>query len=301
MRFTVRRPPSGEVSPCCHRPSGGDVACSIDVGVAPSGSAGLALEDRLALAVPRCDMPARGATLRRVRSRNLLDPAQSLVLQTRDKLAPATSADRAVEPAFLGNSVPGCSAVPRAERVIARTSRASTLITSKRRARSVVVFSTQSLRRSRSRAFSLAIARFVFRGGWSPAWRGPVAAAAPSTASTHPGQTGCVQQFAGGQRSRHGNAAVDAHHAAVARTGDRVGDVGERDMPAASPITGDPVGLDTRWHRPRQAKPHPADLGHPHPTEAAVQPLDVMRFHRRPAETLRAHRLCATSGGGACR
>jgi hypothetical protein len=49
LRFTVRRPPAGEVSPCGHRPSAGDVACSVVVGVAPSGSAGFALEDRLAL------------------------------------------------------------------------------------------------------------------------------------------------------------------------------------------------------------------------------------------------------------
>src|SRR5829696_340895 len=48
LRFTVRRPPNGEVSPCSHCPSGGDVACSVHVGVAPTGSAGFALEDRLA-------------------------------------------------------------------------------------------------------------------------------------------------------------------------------------------------------------------------------------------------------------
>src|SRR5258708_27223688 len=91
LRFTVRRPPTGEVSPCCHRPSGGDVARSIDVGVAPTSIAGLALEHRLTLAIPGCDVPTRGAALRRVRSRDLLNPAESLVLQTRDKLTPATS------------------------------------------------------------------------------------------------------------------------------------------------------------------------------------------------------------------
>jgi hypothetical protein len=84
LRFTVRRPSIGEVSPCGHRPSGGDVACSVDVGVAPPGRAGFALEDRSALAVSECDAPARGASLRRVRSRDLLDPAESLVLQARD-------------------------------------------------------------------------------------------------------------------------------------------------------------------------------------------------------------------------
>ena len=161
MRFTVRRPPIGEVSPCCHRPSGGDVACGVDVGVAPAGSAGLALEDRLALAVFGSDVPARGASLRRIRGRDLLDPTISLVLQTRGEQSPAAAPDGPVQSAFLSNATPGFSTVPRALRVIARTSRASILIVSNRRARSVVAFSTQSLRRSTSRAFSFAIARFV--------------------------------------------------------------------------------------------------------------------------------------------
>src|SRR4029077_14538640 len=86
--------------------SGGDVACSVDVGVAPACNAGLALEDRLALAVSGCDVPAGGATLRRVSSRDLFDPAESLVPQTCDQLAPATSSDRAVEPTFLSDSRP---------------------------------------------------------------------------------------------------------------------------------------------------------------------------------------------------
>src|SRR5215208_6599644 len=34
LRFTVHRPASAEVSPCCHRPSGGYVASSVHVGVA---------------------------------------------------------------------------------------------------------------------------------------------------------------------------------------------------------------------------------------------------------------------------
>ena len=56
--------------------------------------------------------------------------------------------------------------------------------------------------------------------------------------------------------------------------------MGERDMPTAGPIAGNPVGLDTLGHRARQAKPQPAHLGHPHPPKAAVQPHNVMRFHR---------------------
>ena len=87
-----------------------------------------------------------------------------------------------------------------------------------------------------------------------------------------------MQQFAGRQRSRHDNTTVNADHAAITRTGNRAGDMRERHMPAACPITGNPVRLDTLGHRPRKAKPHPPDLGHPDPTKAAVKPLDMMRF-----------------------
>ena len=107
MRFTVRRPPIGEVSPCGHRPSGGDVACGVDVGVAPASSAGFALENRLALTVPGSDVPARGASLRRKRGRDLLDPTVSLVLQTRGEQPPTAAADRPVQPTFLSNAHTG--------------------------------------------------------------------------------------------------------------------------------------------------------------------------------------------------
>jgi hypothetical protein len=80
LRFTVRRPASAEVSPCCHRPSGGDGVCSVHVGVGRTRVACLALEDRLALTVFQRDMPAGGASLRRV-SRHLGN-----VTATTDKL-----------------------------------------------------------------------------------------------------------------------------------------------------------------------------------------------------------------------
>src|SRR5277367_6689040 len=81
LRFTVRRPASAEVSPCCHRPSGGDVACGVHVCVARPRAAGDALENRLALAVFGCDVPTVGASLRRIRRRDDFDPPQALVLQ----------------------------------------------------------------------------------------------------------------------------------------------------------------------------------------------------------------------------
>lgn len=95
LRFTVHRPASAEVSPCCHRPSGGDIACSVYVGVARTCGAGLAVEYRLALAVSGSDVPARRATLRRECGRDLLDPTVSFVLQPRGEQTPTAAADSA--------------------------------------------------------------------------------------------------------------------------------------------------------------------------------------------------------------
>ena len=279
MRFTVRRPPIGEVSPCSHRPSGGDVACSVHVGVAPRGSAGLALEDRLALAVPGCDVPARGASLRRVRSWDLFDPAQSLVLQTSGELAPPASSDRAVEPPFLGDSYAG---------VLDGASRGAGHRPHVKRLDPDHVEPPREV----GGGFLDPVLTTVRLAGFQPGDRpfrllAPVRAAVGSGEALlqhlqplrlTPGQTGHVQRFAGRQRRRHDNTAVNANHTAIARAGDGIGDVRERDMPTTRPITSHPVGPDTCWQRPRQAKPHPPDLGHPHPTEAAIQPLDVMRF-----------------------
>ena len=246
MRFTVRRPPIGEVSPCGHRPSGGDVACGVDVGVAPASSAGFALENRLALAVPGGDVPAGGASLRRVRGRDLLDPTVSLVLQTRGEKPPTAAADRPVEPTFLSNAH---------TRLLHRSPRRAG------HRPHVKGLDPDHLEPSRnvSRGLLHPVLTSIFLAGFQLRDRhfasdAPVRATlGPSEPllqhlqplSLTPTQARGVQQFTGRQRRRHGNTAVNADHAAVTRTADRVGDVGERDMPAAGPITGNPIGLDT--------------------------------------------------------
>ena len=287
MRFTVRRPASAEVSPCCHRPSGGDVACSVHVGVARARDAGFALENRLALTVFERDVPAGGASLRRVGGRDLLDPTVSFVLQTRRKQTPSASADATIQPAFLCH--------PR----------------------------TRPLRRSPSRAGHRSYVkgfdadRVEAPGDVSGGFLDPVLAAvgvprfqlcdrqlrarspvgAPLGAGEAllqyldpprltRGEVGCVQQFTGRQGRRHGNATVDTHHAAVTGARDGTGDVRERDKPAPGPIPGDPVGLHTIGNRAREAEAHPADLGHPDPTESAVETLNLMRFDRNLSEPL---------------
>ena len=279
MRFTVRRPPSGEVSPCSHRPPGGDVACSVDVGVAPSGRACFALEDRLTLAVSGRDVPACGASLRRVRGRDLLDPAGSLVLQASDQLAPTTSADRAVKPAFLSDSdtrslnsaARGTGHRPDVEvldpdHVDPPCQIGGGLL------HPVLAPIPLAGFQFRDRLF-----RLLAAVGAAPAPREPLLRHFQPFRLTR-AKAGGVQQFAGRQRGRHHNTAVDTDHAAVPWADDRIGDVREGDMPAAGPITCNPVRFDAFGYRSRQAKPHPSDLRHPYPRESAVQPFDVTRF-----------------------
>ncbi len=220
MRFTVRRPPNGEVSPCGHRPSGGDVACSVHISVAPTRGAGFALENRLALAVPGCDVPACGASLRRVRGRDLLDPTVSLVLQTRGEKPPAAPADRPVQPTFLSNALTGL--LHRSPRGTGHRSH-------------VKCFDPDRVEAARNISggflgpvlapVGLTGVQFRDRPFCS---RSPVRATlGPSEPllqhlqplSLTPTQARGVQQFTGRQRRRHGNTAVDAHHAAITRPG----------------------------------------------------------------------------------
>jgi hypothetical protein len=281
LRFTVRRPASAEVSPCCHRPSGGDVACSVHVGVARPGGAGFALENRLALAVSGSDVPARRASLRRVRGRDLLDPTESFVPQTCSQKPPTTAVDSPVGTALLSN--------PHTRLLHGSARRAG--------------------HRAHVKGFDadcVEAPRNIRRGLFDPVLTSvsltcpqlcdrQLGASSPVGAALGAGQallqhlqplrlprskTGCVQQLPGRQCRRHRNTTVDTHHAALTRASDRIRRVDERDVPAAGPVAGDPVGLHSVRDRTRQAKPHPADLRHPHPTEPAVQTPDVMGFHR---------------------
>ena len=188
LRFTVRRPASAEVSPCCHRPSGGDVACSVHVGVARPCVAGFALENRLALAVSGCDVPARRASLRRVCSRDLLDPTVSLVLQTRGEQTPSASAEyHGSDHAFVRPAGRAARRFP-AQSASLRARRGLRCGSCRSAARcpcwpfrpSPCAGLSPAPSASRSPASCELAAR-------SRAWRGPASAAAPSTAWLHRG------------------------------------------------------------------------------------------------------------------
>ena len=78
---------------------GGDVACGVEVGVAPASSAGIALEGRLGLTVPGCDVPA-AEYVATCTGRDLRDPAVSLMLQTLGEKPTTAALNGGVSPLF---------------------------------------------------------------------------------------------------------------------------------------------------------------------------------------------------------
>ena len=261
MRFTVRRPPCGEVSLCWYRPSGGDVAGSVHVGVARPRFAGDARKDRLALAVLGRDVPACGASLRRVRSRDPFESARGLVVESGNQHAPPLTTDFTVQAPFLGD--PNAGSVTRAPCGAGHRPH-------------IEVFHANGVKAAgqiggglfHPVASPVGFAGFEFGDrqlGAPSAVGAGLGSRETLLQATQPDLfTGCqargVQQFPGGQCRRHRHTTVDAHDTAVARTGDRVRDVGERDMPAACTIPRDAIGPDTLRHRPGAAESDPSDL-----------------------------------------
>jgi hypothetical protein len=276
LRFTVHRPPCGEVSLCWYRPSGGDVAGCVDVGVARPRFAGNAGEDRLALAVFGCDVPAGGALLRRVRGRNAFESSRGLMVESADQPAPSLTADGTVEAAFLRN--------PNA-RLVNRPARRASHCPHIERLDSNSVESARQIGGGLLHpvASPVRFARFQSgnrQSGTSSAVGIRLGASEASLQPAQPGplprfKSGSLQQLPGGQCRRNHHTAIDTDHAAIRRPPDRFGDVREGDMPATGPIPCDAIGLHASGHRPRRAESDPPDLGHPDPPVTPIELFDV--------------------------
>ncbi len=286
LRFTVRRPASAEVSPCCHRPSGGDVACGVDVSMARPRTTGDALEDRLALAVFRGDMPAVGASLRRVRCRDELEPPRGLVLEPGHQQSPPVAADLAVEAAFLRDV---------GARAIAGTTRRAGHRTH------IQVFDADGVEAARQigGGFLHPVTAAIGFAGAQPC-HGQLCSCTPVRSASRPRQallqsaqsfglsstkTGRVQQFPAGQRHRDRHAAVHTHHAAIIGSRDRFRDGSKSDVPAPRPIHSDSVRLHRVGYVAGPPKLDPPDLGDPDLPVAAAEPLDAARLESDLAES----------------
>ncbi len=279
MRFTVHRPPCGEVSLCWYRPPGGDVACRVHIGVARPRFAGDARESRLALAVFRRHMPTGEASLRRVRGRDPFDTSRSFVVEPGHQPTPPLAIDRPVKASLLRHSN---------ARLLQRPARGAS-----HRPR-VEVLDSNGVEPARQIggglfdpvASSVGFAGFEFRDRQLGARSAVGTRPGAGEALLLPAQTNpltrckarCMEQFPGGQRCRHRHTAIDTNHAAIARSLDGIGDVHEGDMPATGPITRDAVGLDVLRHGPCPAKSNPADLRHPYPPVTPGELLDMARL-----------------------
>ena len=287
MRFTVRRPATTEVSPCCHRPSGGDVACGVDVSIAGPGTAGGALENRLALAVFGRDVPALGASLRRIRCGDDVNPPGGLVLQSGHQQSPPLATDLAVDAAFLRDAGTRVftGAAPRAGH----------------RAH-LQVFDADGVEAAGQIGggfFYPIAAAICFAGAHLRDVQ--LGSCAPGGSALRPGQAPLqsaepfgfarakawsAQQLPAGQGNRDRHAAVHTNDAAVAGSCDSVGDGSESDVPTPRPIEGDSVGLHGVGDGARPAELHPTELGYPDLSIAAVQPGEVARFDSDLPESL---------------
>jgi hypothetical protein len=279
LRFTVHRPADAEVSPCCHRPSGGDVACGVNVRIARARAAGDALENRLALAVFRRDMPTPGAPLRRVRSRDEFEPPDGFVLQSGNQQAPPLALNLSVEATLLRDV--GAGAFTRAARRAGHASDIQLLGTDGR----------EAPRHIGGGLFHPVTAAICFAGAQSgngqlrsyPTARSPSRSCQPLLqlpqslcfAST---KARGLQKFPSGQRSRHGHAAINTNNAAVIGTWNRFRDGGKGDVPAPRSIQSDSIGLYGLGDLAGPPKPNPTQLWHPYLPIAAAQPPEVARF-----------------------
>ena len=280
MRFTVRRPASAEVSPCCHRPSGGDVACGVDVGVAPPRIAGDALENRLALAVLRRDVPAARASLRRIRCRDEFQPLSDFMLQSGDQQSPALAADLAVEAPFLRD--PGARAFTSPARRAGHRTHLQVLNFD----------GVEAARHIGGGFFHKVTAAICFTG--AQLRDGQFRSCRPSRSALPPSQTPLqsakpfglagtkarsAEQLPAGQGNRDRYAAINSDDAAIAGSRYRVGEGGKSDVPAPRAIQGDPIRFHGVGDGARPAEAHPPDLGYPYLPVAAVEPFNVARSY----------------------
>jgi hypothetical protein len=287
LRFTVHSPASAEVSPCCHRPSGGDVACGVQVGVARPSCAGDALENRLALAVFWRDVPALGASLRRIRCWNELKSTQRLVPQPGNQQPPPLAADLTVEAPFL------CDAGARAFTGTARRAGHRTHFE---------VLDADGIEAARQIGAGLLhpVTTAIRFAGAQPR-NGQLRSGTPVRSALRAGQTPLqsaeslgftatkarnMQQLPAGQRNGYCHAAINTHHAAITGSRDSVGDRSKSDVPAPRATQRDSVRLHGVGDGAGPPELHPTHLRYPHQPIAAAEPLEVARFESDLPESL---------------
>lgn len=294
LRFTFRRPTGVEVSTCCHRPSGGDIDGCIDVCV--SGvSASTAPEDRLALAILRCTVPADGARLAGVGGGDLFYSAGCFVLEALNELAPAGGQYAAVEscllthvPArFVAGAARGCRhganvEVLNADQVVLACEMGRQLLDPVLATVGVEGADSGDLCTSAAKSIRGRPATDVLAGG---SFLQP-----PEPFAFTQGQARNLVEVTVGGCYCNLHATVDPDHFAVPRGQNGRRDGGKSDVPATGTISRDSIGRRIR-ERLRQAKPHPADFWNEYARPLSAQDLGPAGLGTDDPETVMGARL----------
>jgi hypothetical protein len=265
LRFTLLRDPYWRLSACTDGPSGRDVDCRVHVRVRLM-SAGDTPEDRLALAVVRCAMPAGAAGLRRIGRVDLLDSSRGFMLQSAYERTPAVGQDAPIQTGFCAASV---------RQVHALSLWIWLGLGAPCHPGNVKVFNANDVEPSRQRRADLldpvlaaiAGARVELGDGDLHLLTTVGTALTASHAALQAfepclftfREPGARPQFASGQCGRDSEAAVQANDFACTWRRDGLWNDCKRDVPAAYPVTSDAIRPRFR-NRTRQSHSYPADL-----------------------------------------
>jgi hypothetical protein len=286
LRFTVRRPARAEVSPCCHRPSGGDIACGVYVGIERPCTTGDANENRLALATFRCDVPASGASLRRIGCRNNFETRCGLVFEPSNQHSPSLAADLTIEAPFLGD--------------VGTWALASTARRAGHGAHIQILDSNGvvAARQIGAELFYPVTAAICFAR--SQPCNGQLRSRPPMRIAMRPGQTllqsaqplgftsrkaGHPQQLPARKCNRNRHTSINANHAAITRSCYRVGHRGKSYVPAPRSIQRDSVRLHGVRDVAGPPKPCPSHFRYPYLPEAMAHTLNVARLESNLPES----------------
>ena len=304
MRFAVHPLWRPRASPRSHGVSRRDIPGRIRVSVARE-AAGIAGEERLALATLRCDVPAPRAALA---CEGGIDPfysARGLFLQTPNQQTPAGSHNLAIQSGLLADVPARCLGGS-----FGRT----------RHVADLEVLNPDHVEppcQIRADLFSPILPRIRFLG--LEASDGHLDAGAATRAALGPRQLALKlaepallsrlkprhgEQLPRGQRSRDSYATVDADYLARARHWNRLRNCGECDVPAARPVLSHSVRLRRR-NGAGPSEPYPSRLRYPDLAYPPAQLLDLLRPERNDPKSLIAarfapRRLTVGAGEEAC-
>ncbi|MBP2323732.1 hypothetical protein JOF56_004117 [Kibdelosporangium banguiense] len=281
MRFPAHGPAWWlEGSPGCHHPSGGDVACCVDVSVAHE-PADDTLESRLALAVVRCDVPTSRASLRCICGVDSLHSSWSLVFKAGDQATPSIGQDAAVQDSLPAHVVPwsvhgsfGGTGHATDVQILHSNQVEPASEVGGRLFNPVSAPIAFPCLQPRDRLLDLGAPVRPALASRQPTMQSPKTLLLARCQCRH------AQQLPGRQCSGHGDAAVHSHCLPVARAGDRRRDRGKGNMPPASSVARDAIGLHALWNLAGPTKTNPSDLRYPDLTVTAVDPPDMVRTDR---------------------